>query len=508
MHTVFSFLKSHVVLASSIVILAVAGTLIAGRVANREKTAETDTNVRQVTLVEAGTFRTGLSTIGADGVVESVAQVELKSQVSAPIARVYYSVGDTVSAGALIAELQNADIRAQLEQAKASLILAESQQGSSEVNLESARRSLVEKIRDSYSKSDNIINAQLEDILYRETSTQEGTVSSLETLVPNRLQEAVVLKQHELKVLTLPEWKKKIDTLTAVSSEADLVDVLKISRANLATISTLLDNTSTAINEISQDDAPLFLLNVTAGWKTIVDAARSSVSGSSAALTAAEAGVTGSGNSQVTSAAAQIAVAKAGIQALEAQLAKTIIRSPISGKIGELPLRSGELASPGQLIASVVGSGGLQVKAYASGEDFSRIQRNARATIEGSIPAVVTSIAPSVNSENKKLEVKLTILGGATSLVVGQSVHALIDASATSNAIAGSTYLLPMQNVKIIPGDAYVLTVNDQSKIEKRSVILGEIRGEFVEVKSGLADDLKIVTPVYELNEGETVRVQ
>jgi RND family efflux transporter MFP subunit len=509
MHKILTFLKSHVVLASTIVLVAVAGTAIAGRVASRKAAPPADTNLKQVTLVEAGTFRTGLSTVAADGVVEAVSQVDLRSQVSAPLSSINFSIGDTVAAGSVIAEMQNADIRAQLEQARASLTLAESQLGSSEVNLESARRTLLERIRDSFSKGDNAVNAQIEDILYRETANPEvGTISSLHDLLPNRFQDDIINTHDLLQDQTLPEWKEQIDTLTINSSNSELLSALKLSRKNLETISGLLDNLSVAINEVSQD-APLFLVAVTSSWKSTVDTARTTISGSISSLTAAEAGLVGSGASQVSSADAQISAARAGVKNLEAQLAKTIIRSPITGKIAALPLRTGELASPGQLIATVVGSGSLQIKAYASGEDFARIQKNARATIEGKVPAIVTSVAPSVNQENKKLEVKLSVINSqASGLVVGQNVQALIESSNKVNTTSTATYLLPMQNVKIVPGDAYVLTVDDQSKIVRHPVVLGEIRGEFVEVKSGLTDTLKIVTPVYELNEGESVRIQ
>jgi hypothetical protein len=57
-------------------------------------------------------------------------------------------------------------------------------------------------------------------------------------------------------------------------------------------------------------------------------------------------------------------------------------------------------------------------------------------------------------------------------------------------------------------GDAFVYTVDQNSKIKRLPVILGEIQGDFIKVISGLNDTINLVTPVYELDEGQTVVVQ
>jgi hypothetical protein len=74
-------------------------------------------------------------------------------------------------------------------------------------------------------------------------------------------------------------------------------------------------------------------------------------------------------------------------------------------------------------------------------------------------------------------------------------------------ATKDNIYKLPIQNVKIVPGDAYVFTVED-SIIKKNQVTLGEVQGDFIEVVGGLSDDMDIVTPVYELDEGEEVVIE
>jgi multidrug efflux pump subunit AcrA (membrane-fusion protein) len=504
MHKILAFIKSHTVLASAIVIVAVAVTAIAGRMASSSKVTDTTgSNTKQVTLVDVRTFRTGLSTVSADGIVESISQVDLKSQLSAPLATVNTAIGSFVSAGQVIAELQNADIRAQLDQARATLTLAQSQYSTSGIGLISARRSAIEAVRSSYAKADDVVNVQVEDMLSKDI----GSVTRLsQVIVDPNLRDKVILSHEELQQTILPSWKSRVDTLSESSTESQILDVISISRNNLDRINTLLDNVVTAINIVS-NDSPQSLITVFTTWKSTVTNLRSSVTSTVNGLTSAESGLVSAGVSKSSAAEAQISSAQAGVRNLEAQLAKTIIRAPISGRIAALPLRTGELASPGQLIATIVGSGGLQIKAYTSGEDLIRLERGAHATIDGTISGTVATVAPSVNQTNKKVEVNIAV-NGISNLVVGQTVPVLIEAKTIVTPIGNATYLLPMQNVKIVPGEAYVLTVDADSKIVKNPVTLGEVRGEFVEVKSGLTDDMQIVSPVYELNPGETVKIQ
>jgi hypothetical protein len=69
-------------------------------------------------------------------------------------------------------------------------------------------------------------------------------------------------------------------------------------------------------------------------------------------------------------------------------------------------------------------------------------------------------------------------------------------------------YTLPIQDVKIVPGDAYVFTVDENSKIKSNPVVLGQVKGDFIEVVGGLTDDMNIVSPVYELDPGQKVTAE
>ncbi len=473
--SIFTYIKSHAVLAGTVLFVAVVTTVIAGRAAgNKAVPAVSDSNIKRVALVDVASFRNGTSTISADGIVEAQSQADLRSQISSPISAIRVAVGTQVSAGQVILELQNSDIRAQLEQ-------VQGQYGST-------RESTVAKINDAYIKADDAIHAKIDQyILNTSNPRPQFYTYVIDPKLGNRIHD----NRADLDAV-FSAWKAAVSGLGVTSSDASIQTALSLSQSGLDKVIALLNDMSKALSDAANVVTPTDLPAINA-MQTVITTARTSVSTSKQNLPSA-----------------QVDIAEAGVKNLMAQLEKTIIRSPISGKIAALPLHTGELASPGQLLATVVGGAGFQVKAFASGEDLSRLRVGAQAIIQNSIPGIVTSVAPSVSTINKKVELAIRITNPAEStLAVGQNVQVRIHAdrpsSSTSNPLA---YMLPIQDVKIIPGEAYVLTVGSDSKIVRNAVTLGATHGDFLEVTGGLTDDMKIVSPVYELEEGQEVRVQ
>lgn len=505
---ILSSIKRHSVLATTLAVVVVVSVVIAGRVAARKggDQADAGSGARQVTLVDVSQFRAGTSTVSADGVVESASQVDLKSQMSAPLSAVNVAVGQSVSAGDVIAELQNADIRAGLEQARASLALAQGQYSSGAIALDSVRTTAVEKVRDSYTAADEAVHAQIDQFLFNESGGSKPLTSYTSDI---KLVDRLHAERDDLTNY-FAAWQKAVNALDPrTSSTADIRAALSQSKKVLDAVQSLLDDMSLALNTASKD-ASSGTADTISGWKAVIAAAKASISGANTALTSIGASFESALSSQQASAPAQVGVAEAGVKNLEAQLVKTVVRTPISGKVAALPLRVGELAAPGQLIATVVGGGGLQVKAYVSGEDLSRIAKGARVSIGGSqgkAVGTVESVSPSVDPTTRKAEVRVIVSDpDASGLVVGQSVPVRIQTAALSGA--ASSYFLPIQDVKIVPGAAYVFTVDADSKAASHEVILGKVDGDFIEIASGLSDDMKIATPVYELQEGQIVNVR
>lgn len=499
--SIFSTIRQHSVVATVVTIGAVVIVTIGTRAAHKAPTTNANTTTKQVTLVDASTFRNGSVTVAANGTVEAHSQADLKSQASAPVSVINAQIGSYVTAGQVILELENADIRAQLAQARASLALAQGQQYTGSVSVDSAKQGAIDKIRDAYLKSYDAVYADVDPILYNGA----GSGSQLTSYVTDSTLTSRIIRERVDLVTALRTWKTVSDSLSTKSSNADIQAAIAQSQANMKAVDALLADVSQGLSDAARS-APTAVANTLSTSQGIVSGARTTVSSAVSALTTASASLDSSSASQGTTVNAQVSVAQAGVANLEAQLAKTVITSPISGTVSALPLRVGELASPGTLLATVVGKGGLQIRSFVSGEDLARIKQGAVVSIGDNAKGYVSRVAPSVSATNKKAEVDIEINNPSVSgLVVGQNVTASIAAAADS---ASTTYLVPIQNVKIIPGSAYVLTVDENSKIKRNEVTLGTVQGDFIEVVSGMNDTMKIVSPVYELDEGETVNAQ
>ncbi|MFA6458950.1 MAG: HlyD family efflux transporter periplasmic adaptor subunit [Candidatus Paceibacterota bacterium] len=500
--SLLSYLKGHAVLATTIIVVAVAGATIAGRVVG-QKAPPTATNndIRQVSLVDVANFRSDSSTVVADGIVESVSQADLKSQLSGPLSVVNVAIGDYVYAGQVIAQIQNADIRAQLAQAETSLSLED-------VSVESARRSAVDSIRDSYQKGDEVVRTQLDQFVLNTAVTGPKLANYV---TDTKLYNNILTTRVDL-VTILRDWKKSVDALTENSSDSSIQSGIELSEKNVEIIRGLLDNVSVGINTAASISVSTDLATLNS-WKVIVSGAKASIGQVEANLTAADRSFRSAITTHGSGSGAPTSVAASGVQNLQVQLARTIFTSPISGTVAALPLRVGELVTPGQLVATIVGVGGLEINAFASGDDISRLVKGAKATIQNKVSGTVVNVSPIVNPANKKSQVKISVDDSENSgLVVGQNVSVSIRASTgiTTNGTTtvGAIYRLPIQNVKIVPGDAYVFTLDGESKTVRNAVTLGKVEGDFVEISAGLTPEMKIISPVYEIEEGQTVNAK
>ncbi len=502
--SIFSYIKSHILLVTIATVVIIGGAILLGRSGDTASQVK-EIGPKKVQVANVSSFRKNDLVVQAQGMVESKSQADLKSQMSAPVSVTNVSIGDMVYAGQVILELQNADIRAQLSQAKASLDLANGQYYTGGVSLDSAKSSAIDQVRDSYLKGYEAVITNIDPLL----NNNDGNGSRLTSFVSDaKTKDEIISVRIDLTNI-LKDWKTAVDALSPGSSPDDIIAAIRLSSKNLNTITGLLNNISRGLNDAaiySNASFSAFLNN----WKAIVSGAKASVSGSSLALSGALASLSGSNASFGTTAEAQVSLAKAGVQNLQAQLGKTIITSPITGRISALPLRVGELAAPGQLLATIIGGGGLEVKAFVSGEDIARVGVGASVIIGDTFKGTVANVAPSLNSASRKAEVDVDVTDLENSgLVVGQNVSVSITAKGSvQSPAAANTYLLPIQDVKIVPGAAYVFTVDQDSKIKRNDVTLGQVQGDFIEVVSGLSDDMQIVTPVYELDEGEKVSVQ
>jgi RND family efflux transporter MFP subunit len=263
-----------------------------------------------------------------------------------------------------------------------------------------------------------------------------------------------------------------------------------------------------------------------AGYQTSLGAARTEVITAIGNLTTAKntydsasASATTAANSAGGGVQSSIAVGQAEVQealgaldSAKAALEKTIIRSPISGTIIDLPVTSGNYVSSASEIAEVSNPSALKVVAYVTPDDAQTLAAGNAATINGNIAGVITQIAPAINPQTGAIEVDVGLSDSNAKLIDGDSVT--VDFTRTaSTAVASSSdtssTIIPIVALKITPDGPVVFTFDAKSRtIVSHPVSIGSILGQNIVVTQGLTPSMVIVTDARGLTSGENVSVK
>lgn len=521
MNKIFSFFTSHKNLMTILIIIVVVVTAIISRIPDWKKKQEQQTEtLRNVSLISVVDYMKNRGQINANGTVESLEQAELKSQVSAPVTRIYTQIGQKVRAGQVLVSLQNNDLTAQYNQAMAGVKsqrarLEELKKGTrtedlrlSEIQVENAKQALADTIAQQDTSVSNaytnLLNAGISALPAKGNLAGGSPIISGSYTGKNE-------GQLEITIYSAGGLNFQIKGLEFVSGL-------------VSTSPTPIGNSGLYI-QFTDTDVPLsnswtvMIPNKQSAAYTVANNAylaalenkNSAINNAKNALKSAEQTLAikqaGASNEQIRSQEAVIEQALASAAVISAQISKTVIRSPISGTVSALPVKYGELVSPGQLIASVVNQGGLQIKAYISDYDLAYVKEEQVVDINESIKGTITNISPSVDPSTKNVQIQIAVNEPDKSgLVVGQSVAIKINNQLEANSLT-TIYQLPLQAIKIDGQKYSVLTLNSNNEIEEKPIEVGGIFGENVEVINGLTPDLKIVSPVYELKVGQKVNV-
>lgn len=508
----------------------VLATAVGSRMINQNSVDSENNYAKRVNLISVKDYQKAGSYIFGDGAVESLEQAELRSQVSAPVLKINVAVGERVARDQALVNLQNSDFIAQLGQAQAGLVaqqsrLAEMKKGVrpedlsiTKTELDKAKQGLANTysntsnvLSDAYAKADDAVRRQLDPFFDNDEQINQQLTFYVDPQIRTDVESGRLKAGSELNI-----WREEISKITATSTNVDLDSVILKSKNHIAFFKLFLNRVSDTVRyqsglQSSVLDAYRAYINIA---KTEVNAASAALAGQEQAISSQELIIQGIEDQiilkqagytaeQIASQEAAVRQASEAVNGLNAQVAKTVIRSPIDGVISAIPARIGELASPGQLVISVVNKDWLKVKSFISAQDVSLAEESADAIISDNISGRVSRIAPSIDSATKKVQVDVIISDPkASNLVVGQNVSVRI--SAKRNAGSEVVFLLPLQAVKITNNGSFVYVVENDSLSEK-PVQIGQVSGEFVEVNAGVSVDMKIVSPVYEMKDGEKV---
>lgn len=212
---------------------------------------------------------------------------------------------------------------------------------------------------------------------------------------------------------------------------------------------------------------------------------------------------------------AQVAQAKATLAASEVNAAFGIIKAPVSGYIGRIPNRTGNLVTPTDTSPLTSLSDIKNIYAYfsMSEADFISYTKNRKTGRTGMEVEMV--MADGTVYENKgKLESASGNIDRATGTMVLKAVFTNPDKLLRSGGSAriiitrniSSTLKVPMAGVKDIQNKLFVFVLGDSNKVEMKAIEVAGQSGNNYIVKSGLRQGDRIaVNSIDNLNNGMKV---
>ena len=195
--------------------------------------------------------------------------------------------------------------------------------------------------------------------------------------------------------------------------------------------------------------------------------------------------------------------------ALQAQLAKTQVRSEVTGTVLTRDAEPGDLVQPGRTLFTIALDGNTEIRMPLDERNLSRLALQQNATViadaypDKAFPARINFIAPSIDPQRGTVDVRLAVDPVPEFLRQDMTVSVNVETGRREHAL-----IIPNDALGSVQGDkAQVLLVRDD-KIHRQQVKLG-LRGlAMSEVISGLGvGDLVLADAASVLADGARVRL-
>ena len=487
----------------------------------------------QVSVASVASLSPNNASLSVIGKVESENEATILSETSGEIVSLNNQIGDYVSAGDVIATMENSSEQAAVTQAEGAYesaqanlaqvsgTTAENSSVSSNQAAETAQNAqtaVLVSLENTYAALDDAIHTKSDTFF----NSPRSISVSLDTQFPVDSQTVIQIENERSQLEPLLQTASTLSSDTNVADiDANVTTMITTSQAALTLINNLISVINTAIQDqtLSQSTATQD--------QTLMSTARTEVVTAITTLTAAKTtydtdslSATTATNSADTGTQNSIAVAQANVKsalgtldAAKAALAKTIITSPISGTIVSLPVTNGDYVNSFTEIAEVSNPSALKVVAYVTSTDAQTLAIGNKAIIDNTVPGVITHIAPAINPQTGTIEVDVGITGNQNTLTDGDSITVALDRSVAQSTTAPSENntqnIIPIVALKITPNGPVVFTVNSATKtLVSHPVTVGSILGEDIVVTGGITPDMLIVTDARGLTDGEIVSIK
>jgi len=378
---------------TGIAILVVVATLVVWFViARSQKTSYQFIAVKRGVITEV---------VSVTGNATTTQSANLAFENGGTIAAVYAAEGDHVTAGETLVRLDTQNLEAQLAEAQANIdsetaTLQKLQAGPtpqsiavSETALQTATQTLQNlytsapnTIEDAYTSANDAVRNQLGTFFANaETNNPQLTFLVNDSQVMNNITFARAVASSNLNA-----WQTEIQNVTSSPSSGMLDTELQNTASHLSTVKDLLADAANALitpNSLPISAATTYKNEATTGSNEVnsaitsvstleqnIASAKASVAQAQAALNLTLAGST---TQDIAAQEAQVEQAKASAQAIQVNINKASLVSPMNGTVSTQNAKTGEIASPGVPVVSLIADNSLEVDAYVPEVDIGKI---------------------------------------------------------------------------------------------------------------------------------------
>jgi len=464
--------------------------------------------------------------VSLTGKVKPKASADLAFERGGTIASINVEVGEKVYAGQVLLSLENGEVYAQYEQAKAAVKqaeakLAELKNGArpedisyqelkvqkAETEMTEASKSLVEAIKDAYAKSDDAIRNKVDQFILN----PKGTTPTVNFNTDFELKLAIEQGRQDLE-RKLVMWNANLLNLMESEIQNNGATYLNEASNNLETIKAYLDKTALAVNGL----LPNSTLSQTTidSWKSGLSTARTNISTAVSSYSSAREGYktastnlsieknrlalqkAGTLTEQITASEAGLEQAQASLRSVESQLGKSYLRSPLNGLVTRQEARLGEISAAGVKIVSVISAGDYELEAYVPEADMAKVKLDNKATV-----------TLDAYGQEAEFEAKVFFIDPAETLIDGVSTYKIKlqfnkeDERIRSGMTANIT-IFTAEKLGVIAIPSRIISAKNNEKTVQLSE-QGKIKE--VKIKTGLKGSSGLIEILSGLNEGDLV---
>lgn len=484
-----------------------------------EKIVETK---REVTVATVSSLSDKSENFPILGTVTSVSEAVIRSESSGKLTKVYKNLGDKVAAGELMASFENSAESASLLQAegsydaaKASREIAALSGNNTSSGLQDTKNTALNTLGISFNSLDDAVRVKT-DGAFTDAKTENCALNL--TVSDASLVYSLQDQRKQIELIL----KKRDEKNRSITTNSDLMAELSAAEKEAQTIKSFLDDLAKAYSKAVPSQS--FNQATIDSGKTLVSAARSETTGAISSLQGAKTALntaltqkniadkTVGGANTLGTADASVKQALGAYNGALSRYEKTLIRSPLSGTLNSLSIKTGDFVTAYTQVAVVSDNGALEIKAFVGEDDAKKIivgQKGIASSNNSEAKVLVTKVAEALDPVTKKIEVKLALIESKVALINGETVTVKLESGEKKREKTegvSEALRIPLSALKMTPDGALAFTV-EGGEARQIKVVEGAIFGESIEIKSGLTRDTKIVLDARGLKNGMKVSV-